>query len=292
MLAGFKVSKIVVVQSLEACDTETGRILADFLSPLVEEHAPEISIEFRHVNSRLEFHETLRELTASATNGERHILHIECHGSETAGLGFADGSSIPWKSLAELTVELNIAGGFNLLVCVSACFGGHFLGQFTGISAAPAWCLVAPTHTVDPAELMHGFREFYGELLRTSDAGRAIKALRSASLSDGHWFAQLAETWYQTVVLDYVKKHCTNHAALVRAKKLFRQAKRIGRPIRSIGEAQRQLAAVNRTNLLGKYFDQVFCVDDVPQNAERYAHARARVEDELDALCRTGNYAL
>ncbi|MDO8313304.1 MAG: hypothetical protein Q7T25_15335, partial [Sideroxyarcus sp.] len=157
---------------------------------------------------------------------------------------------------------------------------------------APCWCIVAPTETVDPGEIMHGFRIFYSTLLQSADAGKAAAKISRALLSNGHWFAQPAEMWFETVVTNYITKHCTNEATRDRAKKLRRQLMEEGRSPKSIGGITRELCRLNSTNLLGKYFDTYYQTTVIPENTQRFQHARVRLDLKLKELRSSKKYCL
>jgi len=290
--AGFRLTKFVVVESLEDHEVKTGQILVKLLEHLVFEHALGISVEYWQIESVTEFRELLQELTAQATEqGHAPLLHIEAHGSKTGGLEFSNGSSIAWEELATQLRKLNIASGFNLLAALSACFGGYLLGEITALTAAPCWCVVAPTETVDPAEIMQGFRQFYTHFLAELDAGKAARVLQAIKLSKGEWFSQLTQLWFERLVIDYVKTHCTHEEIRVRAKRMYRRAKEEGTP-GGVGSFARHLRKLHRDVLTKQYFDVFFCTEAIPMNVERFAGTRARVERKLAGLKATGLYDL
>ncbi len=220
------------------------------------------------------------------------IVHVECHGSLEEGLEFENGSTLPWGELALELLPLNVACKFNLLAVFSACFGGHSLSQLGVIRPAPCWCIVAPTETVDPGEILNGLRTFYSTLLLRADAGKAVAEISKARLSQGHWFGQAAEMWFETVVLNYITKECTKEATRVRAKKLRRQMINEGGTPKSIGSITRELCRLNRENLKGKYFDAYFQTAEIPENTLRFQHARVRLELKLKEFRGTKEYCL
>jgi hypothetical protein len=292
-ISGFTFSRIVLIQSLEPHEIQTGLHLSQHIDAQISASNHQIQLEYITCSSSFEFIEILRRLTRDAkAKGEFPIIHVECHGSSTEGLEFENGSTLSWDALALELLQLNVACKFNLLAVFSACFGGHFLSQLDVISPAPCWCMIAPTETVDPAEIMHGFRIFYTTLLSSSDAGKAAAAISKARLSYGHWFSQPAEIWFEKVVTNYITKHCTKEATRDRAKKLHRQIIKEGHPYKSIGHITRELCRLNRTNLLGKYFDTYFQTTVIPENIQRFQHARDRLELKLNDLRCSKKYSL
>lgn len=292
-ISGFTFSKIVLVQSLEPHEVQTGLHLSQYISAQISESNHQIQLEYTTCSSGVEFIEILRRLTTDAkVKGEFPIVHVECHGSSKEGLEFENGSTLSWDVLASELLHLNVACKFNLLAVFSACFGGHFLGQLDAISPAPCWCIVAPTETVDPAEIMSGFRIFYSTLLLSADAGKAAAKISRAPLSHGRWFSQPTEIWFETVVTNYITKHCTKEATRDRAKKLRRQLIKEGHLPKSIGNITRELCRLNRTNFLGEYFDTYFQTSAIPENIQRFQHARVRLDLKLKALRGSKEYSL
>ena len=290
--AGFRLTKFVIIESLEAHEVKTGKILAELLKTLVCEHAPELKIEYRTCDNVSEFRQLLLELTSEATQqGHAPVLHIECHGSKSDGLEFANGSILSWPDLAAGLTELNVASQFNLLAVLSACFGGYLLGEITALAPAACWCVVAPTLTIDPAESMRGFRIFYTTLLSVGDAGKAAAELQKTALSEGDWFAQLAQLWFERLLLSYVESHCTTEAIRFRAKRMYRRARAEG-IAGSVGGFARRLKKQHQQVLTGKYFEVFFCTDRVPTSTTRFAHVRERMTKKLAALRATGLYEI
>jgi len=293
IVAGFTFSKIVIVQSLEHHETETGRILYEYISAQIDETNHQIQLEFVKCSNRVEFLEILSRLTTDAKlKGEIPIVHVECHGSQKEGLEFENGSTIPWSELASALLPLNVACGFNLLAVFSACFGGYFLGQLSAISPAPCWCIVAPTETVDPSEIMGGFRVFYSTLFHSLDAGKAAAKISRMPLSHGRWFGKPAEIWFETVVTEYILKHCTKEAVRDRAKKLRRQVISGGRTPPGVGSIIRRLCRLNRESLTGEYFDTYFQITAIPENTQRFQHARVRLNFKLNDFRSSKKYCL
>lgn len=293
MIAGFRLSKIVIIQSLELHEFKTGKNLHDYIRAQVTGVNLEIPVEFHECENRFEFLQILEQLTTEAkARGEIPLVHVECHGSIDGGLEFQNGSCLSWPELAAVLLALNVACRFNLLFAVSACFGAHFVGQMAVISPSPCWCVVAPTEKVDPGELLGGFRTFYRIFLRSSDVGMGVAELQKVRLSHGRWFGQPAETWFEQVVINYVKTYCSEKATRIRAKGIFREAKRAYGVTKSIGSIMRDFRRKHREDFLDKYFATYFLTADIPENVQRFAGARARIELQLAKLRDTNEYII
>lgn len=290
MKVGFTISKIVIIQSLESHEVRTGEILCEYLASLIDKLCLEIQVELLECHSAYEFKSILlRLIETAASDGERPLLHVECHGSQTVGLEFENGSELSWDELGVLLSQLNIASRFNLFVVVAACYGAYLNGQFSPVRPSPAFCIVAPTEEIDPSDVLRGFREFYSSLFRTGDAGIAANEIVKIQLGSGQWFSQLAEEWFIHLIENYVTTHLTHEAfeAWVRS---IEQKIRDDSKIINLDWVKSSLLLQNREGLTGKYFDSFFCINEVPEGRDRFVATRARVNATIDVLRATGRY--
>ena len=292
MVAGFAYSKVVIVQSLESHEVETGRIHCDYLAAQMHEHNSIAPIELLICSSAKDFLQILDRLTEDAwSRDEIPLLHVECHGSPTDGLEFENGSTLNWSEVAAALLPLNVSTRFNLLTVFSACFGAYFIGEMGAINPAPCWCVVAPTESVDPGEILQGFRVFYSTFLRHLDAGRAVKELTNIRLSNGRWFGEPAELWFEKLVIGYIESHCTKKVVRTRARKLFRKLRREGK-YQSIGNLTRLHRKRNRDGLLKDYFERYFITDQIPENCERFSGVRTRLQAKISELRNSRKFVL
>lgn len=291
-IVGFSFTKIILIQSLEPNEVKTGRINHEYISAQISESNLNIPVEVINCFNYLEFLQILTDLEAEASyKGEIPLLHVECHGDLKDGLEFENGSTLSWPDISAALTRLNRACRFNLLAVFSACFGGHFLGQMGAINPAPCWCMIAPTNTIDPGEILRVFRTFYFTLFRESDVGKALSEITKMQMNDGRWFGQTAELWFERVVVGYIENHCTLTAVNERAKKMYRQLRSEGKH-QSIGSLTRMLRQRNRQSLLNNYFEQYFMTKEVPENNLRFNSAKQRLEFKLSELRNSGKYVL
>jgi hypothetical protein len=289
-LSGFTFSRIVIIQSLEPDEVETGTILSKFIAGQLTDTAfHNTPVEIIKCSHARQFLEILTQLTRDAATGNIPLLHVECHGHPVYGLEFENSSTLNWEGVSAALLPLNIATNFNLLAVFSACFAGFFISQMGAITQAPCWCLVAPTKEVSVDETMSGFRTFYSVLFRDNNMGPATEALSRCHLSEGRWLSEPAERWFETLVIGYVETHCNKLAGRLRAKQMFRQFKKEGKH-HSIGALQRMLRDRNNKNLLEKYFETYFITDQLPENLRRFENTRNRVKAKLSDLRSTGEY--
>lgn len=290
-ISGFSFNRVVIIQSLEKSESQTGTAISEFIEAQLRENHSPLPVECLNCESSVHFLKILGELTAqSAANGVIPILHVECHGDEFEGLEFANGSMLSWHDLSEALVKLNKATRFNLMALFSACYGGHFLGQMGAIDPAPCWCMVAPSEAVDPAEIMAGFRVFYREFFFKLDAGIAVFELSKIPLSIGRWFGQTAELWFEVVVENYITTHCTPKALRVRAKELANSSVVVGAPI-SMSEAKKRIKLLNSKKVFIDHFNCYFMTEDLPENKMRFRRVLDHLESKYAKFKSSGVFA-
>lgn len=287
-ISGFSFNRVVIIQSLETNEPQTGISISEYIQAQLRGNQTSLPVEVLSCDSSVGFLKILAELTVQgATFGMIPILHVECHGDELEGLEFANGSLLSWHDLSEALVKLNKATRFNLLAIFSACYGGHFLGQMGAINPSPCWCMVAPSETVDPAEIMAGFRIFYRTFFLKSDAGIAVFELSKAKLSAGRWFGQPAELWFEVVVENYITSHCTPKALKVRAKELANNSVSEGLPI-SMHEAKRRIKLLNSKKVFIDHFSCYFMTEDLPENKMRFHRVLVDLESKYSKFKSSG----
>lgn len=294
MLIGekFHLSRIVIIESLESHEPKTGEYIAGLIDASDNARLLGLTVEYitcEHVHA---FTQCISALTIDVcTTGRIPLLHVDCHGHETDGLEFANGSMLSWADLSNLLVNLNRATRFNLVAVFSACYGGHFLSQLDSIEPAPCCAMIAPTHVVNPSEIYACFGTFYKTLFEGRDAGLAVDAIVRMNLEEGKWFAQLAELWYERVVVEYIEKHCTNAEIKIRALGMLHRLISEGHSA-DISQLKRGLIQANRTALLGKFFECYFMTNTIPENTYRFRAVRSRIVNHLSQLQKTGKYGI
>jgi hypothetical protein len=289
MLAPFAFTKIVIIQSLEPHEYPTGKLLHAFLDQLTMTLGRTVPIEFHTCESAVSFRKIIESLIEDGRFGHIPLLHVESHGDEHCGLEFENGSELDWHTTAELLSRLNVACEYNLLATFAACFGAYFLGAIRAEAISPCYAMVAPTSKVAPDELERGFKLFYGEILRTLDAGVSLRRLRAERLSHGYWFGETAESWFERVVVGYVVTHCTRKALKSRVRILYRKLLREGNR-QSIGSLKRVALRRSRREYFPDYFDQFFAVNSIPENKLRFRPLYQRTKRKLENIWLSPEY--
>lgn len=283
-------SKVTIIESLDPTEFKSGTALCESINGLREDN-PEVPIaELVSVRGRDGFLAKLQELTLAAQDKqELPILHIETHGwSNKSGLAFPDGSSLSWDDLAHSLCLLNRATGFNLVLCIATCFGGHFVSSIKPTAPAPCFALVGPTHTVLPDELLRSFRDFYRALLTTLTAPAALQALLAHRLVDGGFLTTSAEDWFFKLGDGYLRNHCTREQLKERAEKIVEQLKQESKPVTP--ELQVEIDRMGEAlafDFLDRRFSEFFMINEIPENIDRFAasliKAKARAASFFEA---------
>jgi hypothetical protein len=289
-MSTFSFTKIAIIESLEPDDFKSGTELGNYLRGLQEDHPGVPNVDLTVVADRIEFLATIEALTVDAENdGEYPILQIETHGwANKTGLPFPDGTSLSWDELAAALARLNKATGFNLVVCVAACFGGHFIGALRPTDPSPCFALIGPTHETDGSELLRSFRALYRTLLLTLDANAALKALHEHRLNEGGFLTTTAEDWFFKLSDGYLRTHCTKERLKERGKAIVAELREEGKTLNSA--AQSRISGIGEElafSFLDRRFPSFFMTDAIPENRERFSNslfeARRRAQEFFES---------
>lgn len=274
---GYRFNQIIAIQSLEANECRTSSVLLDYIRSWCVENG--LTVEFKTVNcySAGEFRLLLGEILLDVKeNRKSPLIHIECHGDESAGLVFENGSELSWKELTAVLREINIACSFNLFVVCTACYGFHCISAIDLLEPAPFYAVLAPSHTLDPGEIIRTLMSFYRVALDNRDIGIAYRSLSSSKLCEGYWFCLSAEQWYEKLMLGFATNHCSESGLDVQTRSHFRKLQSLGRH-ESIGHIKRKLILRIQTILQAEGFRRFFATDILPANAKRFESVLIRV---------------
>jgi hypothetical protein len=284
-LARFNFSEVVVIESLGK-EVSTGKVLVGYISALDSFVQLGIPISLIDCQTAHDLRSVFDTLTHDAkVKGICPLLHIECHGrADGGGLVLANGDSIPWTELSPMLKALNIATNFNLLVFFAACNAFYFIEEMKAIKPSPVYALVAPSDELDPGEIMSGTRAYYRKLFESGDAGFALQELRAEQLSTGRWFGKTAEEWFEEVIVNYVGLNCSGKQMAERARVLYQSQRSLNK--KSVGKLKRELKQVHADPgaFVGKYFQECFCLKELPDNLLRFDSLKKRVEAKMKSL--------
>jgi hypothetical protein len=280
----FKVNHIAIVESLPANEFQTGWELAGYLGGQLEDSQKPITVSHANVSTPNEFRATVERLTRRAQGeGLRPMLHVEAHGEDDFGLHLRDGK-VHWREICDALIPLNRASGFNLLLSVSACFGMNCISGVRLSRGSPCYALLGPSQDLTGSDLLGRFRSFYREIIHSQDLDRALAAINQDRLERGQMVFVLAEDWFEELMLEYLRSAAHPKEVKAAAMRTYLKAKNAGAKT-TLTEIKRQLAT-NRPLLARHYFSEFFMVEDVPENAARFATLRHAMELTIDGLTR------
>lgn len=280
-MSSFAFTKVVIIESLDPNEFKSGAELCKFISDLKVAHPDIPGAELVEVVGRGEFLNAIKTLTEEAKkSSESPIVQIEMHGWDNkTGLAFYDGTSLSWHELATTLGDLNRATGFNLVVCISACFGGHFIGSLRPDEPSPCFALIGPTHTMDGRELLDSFSAFYRELLTVLEARAALTALHNHRFSEGGFVTTTAEDWFFKLAEGYLQTHCTTERLKERRDAIIDQLRRDGKDLNP--ELHERIARIGEDlafGFLDRRFPSFFMTDVIPGNQERFASSLSQAK--------------
>jgi hypothetical protein len=289
------INSIILIESLKSTEA-TSTFIKEFIEGNEHFIAHKFHLEQHPINSAADFKSLIIELVRKAKDGMRPLLNIDCHGGENVGLAFLDNSTLSWDEVADCFRPLNEATNFNLMTIFSCCYGAHFMGGMGVVKAAPSAFVVGPTNEIYGNEVIGGLISFYSNFLETLNLVDAVRQARKGQLVSGDWYAEFAVSWYAGVTKGYLDAFCTRAASRESVAKVFQQHKADGNSMRhgktSMSRIKKDLARLNRVELVGKYFDVYFMLDKLPNNKDRFEPFRKCTRAYIDDLQKTGKYLL
>lgn len=272
-MSGARFSRIVIIQSLPAADSPTGRQLRDAIEPAAQFNH-RIPVEFIDARTANDFWAALEKIrnTTDRTQ-ECPVLHIECHGlTDKTGLSLGDRTALPWAKLGAALTKLNQATQCNLFVTVAACHGAMLMETLDVHARAPCWGLMGPSDTVGPSDLVGSYSAFFLKLLESKDTAAALCALRDSPECRAHYFFFTAEDMFRKVFQLY-RATCSTKAQMGdRAERLAQICKKHGMPEFAEGTIGSYLYEAEH-DVLNRFFTQFFFVDHFQENRLRFADA-------------------
>ena len=272
-MSTFSFSKVVIIQALDQGDDESGTKLGQFIDSLRSFHQNIPRVELINLQCRQEFLDVIDRLTREAEQSDEcPILQIEMHGwDDKSGLAFPDESSLLWHELATPFAKLNKATGFNLLVCMSACFGGRSLSFVKPDSPSPCFALIGPTESIFPDELLASFKSLYRELLTTLDANAALAKLHATKLQKGGFITVTAEDWFFRLADGYLRTYCTKERLATRGAAIIEKLRSEGTELNATQlSAFAQIGQKMAYSFVDRQFPRFFMLEDTPGNRSRF----------------------
>jgi hypothetical protein len=290
-----EINSFILIESLKPSEA-TSTFIKEFIEGNYHFIAHNFHLQQHLINSEADFKKLIINLVNYAKGGMRPLLNIDCHGGKNVGLAFLDGSTMSWDEVAECLRPLNEATNFNLMTIFSCCFGAHFMGGMGVVKPAPSAFVLGPTHEIYGSEVIGGLISFYSNFLETLNLMDAVRQARRGQLVSGDWYAEFAVSWYAGVTKGYLDAFCTRAESRERVAEVFQLHKSDGNSMRhgktSMSGIKKDLARLNRVELVGKYFDVYFMLDKLPDNKDRFEPFRQCTRSHIDDLQKTGKYLL
>lgn len=274
-------SRIVIIQSLPADESPTGRQLRDAIE-LTARFNHGIPVEFIDAPTINDFWTALEKVQeTSEKNIDYPLLHLECHGlSDRSGLSLGDATPLTWAEVKTALVRLNQATRCNLFVTLAACHGAMMVETLDVHAHAPCWGLMGPSGEVSPSDLVGSYSAFFLELLRSEDTVAALCALRDSPERRARYFLFTAEDIFRKVFKIYRETCSTNAQMAERAERFaqtFRRHGMSGIVASSIGSHLYEA----EHDVLERFFTRFFFVDHFPENKLRFTGAYSALAPDV-----------
>lgn len=218
----FNVSKIVIIESLDESEFQTGVEIEKVMRYEFSENNLPLTVERYSIKRASEFIQLIHRLADTAATYVP-LLHMEMHGDRYDGLIFADNSYLSWAEVSQSLVPLNIATGFNLVCVFAACYGAYFTNAWYINHPSPCFALIGPEDEVDPGEIHRAFRTLYHHFAVEKDMGVAADLLRDLVPIKGGWFQMTMDRWFYRVMHQFVVEEASVLAVRRRAQMIIKQ---------------------------------------------------------------------
>lgn len=274
-MAGFRFSRIVIIQSLSSGNSPTGRALRDAIEPTANA-LYNVPVEFIETPTANEFWSAIERVQKNIKHRRGNpILHFECHGlSDKTGLSLADKTPVTWLELKNVLMRLNRETCCNLLVTLAACQGARLMETLDVLSSAPCYGIVGPSGDVSPPDLISSYSAFFVDLLNSKNLETAFISLKDAPACKAQYFLFTAEDMFRDVFRLYRVTCSTKEQMTDRADRFTQIVKKLGMPGDELGSILPLLYGIEQ-EFLGKFYRQFFYVDSCPKNELRFANAYA-----------------
>ena len=275
------ITKLAFVESLSEMDGHTAANLAKVVGAELTAAGAGPVLEVFRCSGLAGFREIVASLVAETERGHHPLLHIECHGNETAGLEFADGSMVSWQELMNILRPLNIATELGLIVVVAACWGGSAIDGVNLTQPAPCFALIGPSQGLWSNELFDALRIFYLDvtLVRTP-TDRAVETLTRAPLEAGGFLVVSMREWFRQVVVGYLNQQMSLKERKAQALRQYIKARAEGMPHLDLTYWKRHYLRT-MPKFLREYHSRFFMTERFPQHARHFEKSLQDIEDEL-----------
>ncbi len=274
-MIGARFSRIVIIQSLAAGESPTGRHLRDAIEPTAEA-LHNIPVEFIDAQSVDNFWKALDRVHETVESVlDYPIVHLECHGiSDGSGLSLADGTAVTWAELKTPLAKLNHATCCSTFVTLAACYGARLMETLDIQDRSPCWGLLGPSAEVSPPDLIGSYSAFFMELLRSSNANTAIAALQDSPARKAYYFMFTVEDMFQNVLRLHKATYSTKAQLAAKTEEFTRIFKKHGFPDAMLSSVGAEISGA-QFRILNRFYERFFSVDRCPENKLRFPRAYA-----------------
>lgn len=230
-------------------------------------------------------------------SGRVPVIHLEAHGCEApnagddSGLAGPDGNGgeeyLPWKQIAPLLGQINLASQFQLLLVGAACYGLTALDCFNIAQSAPFSALVGFASKVEPRTLFESMVELYRQLLK-GDHGSIPDAVKAANreLNSGEFLVTTSFFHHARAVLrSYAKHELEPSYREAENRRMARIASLDGmRPV-----SAEEMKKIHRLAALRRCQESVatwFAYREIPENRNRFRLDVKRIFEQQENIYR------
>lgn len=238
----------------------------------------ELSILKKNVASKVELLQELDEI-ASKCPAALPLLHLDLHGSFDF-FECANGDRVSWLEIGDQLRKINTACGLNLLVVVSACYGGYAALATQLMAPSPFFGLCGPLEEVSAGDLLDNYERFYRRIFQTKDFDLALEALNEHSSVPYHGVP--TRYLFKLGWSHYVGTLCSGAALKERIANVVEKALASGFPKSNLSQLRKRARQFigNPQASFEQARDIFFMYDEHPNNRLRFPFAYEDLDHE------------
>lgn len=275
------INYVLIIEWLGKDDDRTGRDLAEKLTQkLGSSRALLVQCE-----SAAEVERAISEATGAIATRGVPVLHIEAHGQSPVGGALPSGFVGPdgrggfellsWNRLGEAARPLNIATKFNLVLVSAACYGEGSIMGILPFAPLPFIALVGYNGRVAPMSLRHSMVELYRGIFSGEELASCVAAAHAEHVFDTDSRLTLTST-AMLALRGQIQGLASRLGKKVRGKASKKIARKMAQP-HGFRTKQNSPTAINARlpsvarAALESTWRQYFAMDEIPENADRFA---------------------
>lgn len=221
----FLYNKVIILQSLEQQELQTGTLLSDRLNKFAEENQINFTSEVRNIHSLDKWNGVWEYINDIVTiEKSSPIIHIEMHGDkEYVGIDRGKNGVIPYKDLYDEIRKINIASKNNTFVSMAVCHGMYVSLKMESILDPMPFCgILSSEEELLDEELLDNYTIFYTKLL----SGKRLEEAVRIMYEDGSNAEKLRIYTSENIFFDMYKDYLSTYDNDDKIKKRAIQAAR------------------------------------------------------------------